>query len=144
MAKDRITKRQRQAVAKRARDCCEYCRSQERYSPDTFSIEHIIPRQLGGPNTLENLALACQGCNSYKAAKITGYDPMTNKQAPIFHPRLQRWQDHFMWDEDFTQVIGVTSIGRATVRELHLNRPGLVNLRRVLVKLGEHPPVDLD
>ena len=144
MAKARITARQRQAVARRARDCCEYCRSQERYSPDTFSVEHIIPRQLGGQNALENLALACQGCNNYKATKTTGYDAATDEQVPLFNPRLQRWSEHFAWDGDFTRVIGVTPTGRATVAELHLNRPGLVNLRRVLTIIGEHPPSEPD
>lgn len=33
-----------------------------------------------------------------------------------------------------------TLIGRATVDALCLNRQALVNLRRVLVAAGEHPP----
>ncbi len=38
-------------------------------------------------------------------------------------------------------VLGLISIGRATVEKLQLNRAGLVNLRRILVEAGEHPPV---
>jgi len=53
-------------VALRAQECCEYCFSQYRYSPDPFSIEHIIPIPTGGSNDLDNLAFACQGCNSRK------------------------------------------------------------------------------
>ncbi len=34
-----------------------------------------------------------------------------------------------------------TPTGRATVSELQLNRPGLVNPRRALYTLGEHPPI---
>jgi hypothetical protein len=34
----------------------------------------------------------------------------------------------------------MTPIGRAPVEALHLNRPGLVNLRRILHAAGEHPP----
>ena len=37
-------------------------------------------------------------------------------------------------------VVGMTPSGRATVMALQLNRPGLVNLRRILAAAGEHPP----
>ncbi|WP_394794187.1 HNH endonuclease [Armatimonas sp.] len=49
----------RRAVAERAVFCCEYCRAQERYSPDDFVIDHILPRRRQGSNLLVNLALAC-------------------------------------------------------------------------------------
>jgi 5-methylcytosine-specific restriction endonuclease McrA len=51
-------------VAQRAKDCCEYCRSQAKFSPDPFSIEHIVPRSQGGETNSTNLALSCQGCNN--------------------------------------------------------------------------------
>jgi hypothetical protein len=51
--------------------------------------------------------------------------------------------DHFAWSDDFTLVIGLTPTGRATVEKLQLNRSGLVNLRRVLRAVGEHPPAEL-
>jgi 5-methylcytosine-specific restriction endonuclease McrA len=53
-------------VAQRARNCCEYCRSQAQFSPDPFSIEHIMPRSVGGLSNSANLALSCQGCNNRK------------------------------------------------------------------------------
>lgn len=39
------------------------------------------------------------------------------------------------------QIIGLTPTGRATVEALRLNRPEVVNLRRLLFAHGEHPPV---
>ncbi|MCP4657958.1 MAG: HNH endonuclease [bacterium] len=36
------------------------------FSTHDFSIEHIVPIQKGGESTLDNLALACQGCNNFK------------------------------------------------------------------------------
>jgi hypothetical protein len=45
-----------------------------------------------------------------------------------------------MWSADYAIVIGITPSGRATVQALALNRPGVVNLRRVLHQLGDHPP----
>lgn len=58
----------------------------------------------------------------------------------LYHPRQQKWSDHFRWSEDYTLIIGLTPVGRATVESLKLNRRSLVNLRRVLFALGEHPP----
>ena len=58
----------------------------------------------------------------------------------LFHPRQQVWTEHFAWNEDFTQIIGKTPCGRATIQALCLNRNGLINLRRVLVMAGVHPP----
>jgi hypothetical protein len=46
---------------------------------------------------------------------------------------------HFTWNDDFTLMIGLTLTGRATIAALHLNRAELVNLRRALYTLGEHP-----
>jgi hypothetical protein len=41
-------------------------------------------------------------------------------------------------------AIGLTPTGRATVERLQLNREGVVNLRRVLRTIGQHPPMDSD
>jgi len=60
----------------------------------------------------------------------------------LYHPRRQKWTDHFAWSDDATLVIGLTPTGRATVEKLQLNRSGLVNLRRVLQAIGSHPPAD--
>ena len=38
-----ITAQQKNFITQRAQGCCEYCWSQLKFSPDSFSIEHIIP-----------------------------------------------------------------------------------------------------
>ena len=135
----RATPQQRQAVRACARGCCEYCRSQERFV-DPFEIDHIVPRIRGGETTLDNLALACRGCNSNKHDKIQGHDPATDNIVPLYHPRQQRWREHFEWDEDFTLIRGLTPTGRATVETLRLNRDERVDQRRILRMAGLHPP----
>src|SRR4051812_24673106 len=107
MAERRLTPDERQLVRARARGCCEYCRSQERFAMQPFAIEHITPRSLGGETAPENLAVACQGCNNHKYNKTHGTDPITEASAPLFHPRKQRWRDHFAWGEDCTLIIGL-------------------------------------
>jgi len=105
-----------------------------------FSIEHILPGSKRGPTDLDNLALACQGCNNHKYNKTHAPDPVTGDRVPLYHPRQQRWHDHFSWNHDYTLVVGLTPTGRATAAALQLNRPGLVNLRRILYAASEHPP----
>jgi hypothetical protein len=140
MRDDRAPAALRRGVWDRARGCCEYCRSQERFAMQTFSVEHIEPRSREGDTASDNLALACQGCNNHKYAKTEAVDPATGAVVPLFHPRRDRWREHFVWDEGCTLILGLTPVGRATVEALHLNRAGLVNLRRVLFAAGEHPP----
>jgi 5-methylcytosine-specific restriction endonuclease McrA len=141
MAESRVTKIQREAVVARAGGCCEYCLSQLKFSSDPFATEHIVPRSLGGQTDLNNLALACQGCNGYKYNKIEAIDPGSDQTVPLFHPRKDNWSDHFAWDEGCTRLIGLSPIGRATIEALRINRENLVNLRRVLFAVGEHPPI---
>ena len=142
MPEKHITSQQKYDVVERAKGCCEYCRSQVRFAMQSFSVEHIVPRSRGGKTEFENLALACQGCNNHKYTKTKGSDPVNGEIVPLYHPRLQRWREHFAWDEGCVLIIGLTPVGRATVRALCLNRDGLINLRRVLYITGTHPPAE--
>lgn len=144
MSKSRLTAAEKQIVAERAGGCCEYCRSQAKYSPDPFSTEHIVPRARGGTNQFDNLAFSCQGCNNRKYISTEAIDPVTGQLVPLYEPRKQRWNEQFVWNDDFTFVLGATPTGRATVEKLQLNREGVVNLRRVLRIVGQHPPPELE
>jgi len=141
MPEPRISPSQRARVVERAKGCCEYCQSQEQYSPDPFSVEHVIPLSKGGTNGLDNLAFACQGCNNRKYTSVEAFDPVSQSAVPLYHPRQHTWAQHFAWSDDGALILGLTPIGRAAVEKLQLNRPGLVNLRRILFEAGEHPPV---
>lgn len=127
-------------VRQRAGGCCEYCRCPDEFATQPHSIEHIRPRVRDGSNDPDNLALACQGCNNHKYAKVESVDELTNEIAPLFHPREMSWREHFAWSDDYSEVVPLSAVGRATVRELHLNRNGVCNMRRILYSMGEHPP----
>jgi hypothetical protein len=132
----------RRLVRARAREICEYCRSREDHSTQSFCFEHILPRVAGGKTTAENLAYSYQGCNAHKATRTEAVDYLNGKQAKLFNPRQMIWSEHFSWNEDFSEAVGVTPTGRATVEALKLNRRGLVNLRRALYAMGKHPPLE--
>ena len=135
-----VTKKDRQIVAVRALFCCEYCLSQEDYSPDYFSVEHIIPKAKNGTNSIENLAYACLACNSHKYTHTEGIDPVSGFTVSLYNPRKDIWHNHFQWNNDFSLIMGITAIGRATIERLHLNRVSVINLRLVLTPLAKHPP----
>lgn len=140
MARSYIPVAIRRAVFERAKGRCEYCQSRADYATETFAVEHIIPVSRGGTDDLENLALACSGCNGHKYNRTEATDPSDEALVPLFHPRRQNWESHFEWSEDYSRLVGITSTGRATVEMLQMNSPGYVNLRRVLYLLGKHPP----
>jgi len=136
----RPTNAQREDVFKRAEGLCEYCQSQEKYSNSTFEVEHILPISKGGETILKNLAFACSGCNKHKSHRISALDKNTKTEVSFYNPRKDIWREHFAWNEDFTEIIGLTAKGRVTIKELKLNRQSVINLRRVLLIVGEHPP----
>jgi 5-methylcytosine-specific restriction endonuclease McrA len=109
-------------------------------STQPYSVEHSVPQVRGGEDALDNLSLACQGCNGHKYTKTHAEDPITRQIVPLFHPRQQDWQEHFIWSHDYFLILGRTPIGRATVKALQLNRKGVVNLRQLLLGAGLHPP----
>ncbi len=140
MPDSRIRGKKRDAVFAAADFRCEYCQTPIEFTIQPFVVEHIVPLIRGGKSSIDNLACACGGCNGHKYDKIEAVDPAENILCPLFNPRTDMWAKHFSWNADFTQIIGITAIGRATVNALHLNRAGLVNIRRLMVLGGVHPP----
>jgi hypothetical protein len=122
-------------VRERERHQCAYCRTPESLTVTIFEIDHIIPKHSGGATSASNLCLACPSCNRYKGASLASIDPETGEAAQLFHPRKDRWEEHFAWAEDQTRIVGVTAKGRATVEKLRMNRPQMVRLRALWRRL---------
>jgi hypothetical protein len=140
MAKFSISSDLREAVRKRALSCCEYCKSQDKYSPTAFTIDHILPESLDGTSEFDNLCYACFLCNRLKSNKLKVFDNLLAKWVPLFNPRKDIWDEHFIWNEDSTQLIGISTIGVCTIKELKLNREKLIEYRNCIIPFGTHPP----
>lgn len=123
---------------------CGYCLSHQDNLPITLEIEHIVPLARGGATEEGNIWLACNRCNDFKGTQVQARDPVTGVLQPLFHPRRQRWRDHFQWDSEGVAILGLTPIGRATIEALQLNHPQSVAVRRRWVAAGWHPPRDAD
>jgi hypothetical protein len=88
---------------------------------------------------LENLALACRACNLYKGIQIEAIDSETGVLTPLFHPRRQNWTDHFVFEEQTQQIIGISAHGRVTVEALKMNDELAVAARRYWITLELFP-----
>jgi hypothetical protein len=105
-----------------------------------LEVEHIIPAAAGGSNDESNLWLACRLCNCFKAHHTSHVDPTSGQEVLLFHPRSQKWNEHFQWSADGTRILGTTACGRATVEALRLNNLVATTVRRYWVEAGWHPP----
>jgi len=135
-----ISAQLREQVIANAGGRCAYCQSRQDLMGVTFEVDHIVPKSAGGPTSLANLCLSCPTCNRHKARRLTAQDPVSGNVVPLFHPLKQAWAEHFTWSSDGTEVRGLTSIGRATIEALQMNRPTIVQLRGYWAALGLHPP----
>lgn len=141
MPRVRIAAEKRRLVVERAQERCEYCQCRSDYATETFAIDHVIPVSHGGNDKVDNLALACSGCNGRKYNKLEGVDPTGGVMVPLFNPRLQLWEEHFAWSKDYTEIIGLTASGRATIFALQMNRQNVINIRKAMFIMGVHPPI---
>lgn len=142
-----LSSQTRRLIRQRAKFLCEYCHSPEYLTPDRFTVDHILPQSLGGLDRLENLALACRRCNERRSNRMVALDPEDQQTVSLFNPRQQKWEDHFVWTEDGTRIIGVTPVGRATCSRLDMNDDrypdddSIRSIRQLWVQSGWHPPL---
>jgi len=125
----------RDFVRQRAGNRCEYCLLRQDHSQLTHHIEHIVARQHGGRDDVDNLALACHRCNLRKGPNLTGVDPVSGELVALFHPRRERWAEHFLLRGAHIQ--GTTPVGRATVYVLGMNDARRLELRSELRAHGD-------
>lgn len=118
----------RRLVRARAQNRCEYCGLHQDDSPlIPLQVEHVLPKKHAGSDDFENLAIACIDCNLHKGTNIAGLDPETRKLTPLYNPRIQDWDEHFVWIE--AEIHGLTPTGRVTVQVLDLNGADRIELR---------------
>ena len=72
---------------------CQYCGTQGR----ELTLDHVIPRRMGGPHSWDNLVSACMSCNHRKAGRTPQQAHMRLRRAP-FAPRATPYQQfvHFL------------------------------------------------
>ena len=141
MSRRKIPEDRQERVLQRSRYLCEYCHASEQWQYVRFTVDHVVPIALGGTDNFENLALACFHCNRQKADRID-INAESGESIPLFNPRKDSWQDHFIWSVDGLSIVGLTPTGNATIEALTLNRERVKNIRSADREIGRHPPPD--
>ncbi len=81
----------RRNIYKRDRYTCQYCGARPR--TEELTIDHVIPRSMGGTSTWENCVLACLDCNAKKGNRTPEQARMPLRRKP-FRPA---WKPMYMW-----------------------------------------------
>lgn len=89
----------RRNVFLRDRHRCQYC--QKRYSTHKLSLDHVVPRSLGGPTTWENIVTACVRCNVRKGGRTPQDAGMALTQTPM-RPKRNPLIEHQVSDKKYS------------------------------------------
>ena len=102
---DRMPKKEvkftRHNIFERDRNTCQYCGAV--FERKDLNLDHVIPRDRGGPTTWENIVCSCIVCNTRKANKTpseVGMHLIRKPKRPKWRPFVQvnlGFQQHESW-----------------------------------------------
>jgi 5-methylcytosine-specific restriction endonuclease McrA len=91
---DRLPKKEvkftRHNIFERDRNTCQYCG--HIYDRKDLNLDHVIPRDRGGPTTWENIVCSCIRCNTQKAnctPQEAGMHLVRKPKRPKWRPFVQ-------------------------------------------------------
>ena len=87
---DRLPKKEvkftRHNIFERDHNTCQYCG--EEFDRKDLNLDHVIPRDRGGPTTWENIVCSCVACNTKKA----NCTPLEAGMHLIRKPKRPKWR----------------------------------------------------
>ena len=105
MIYDRLPKKEvkftRHNIFERDKNTCQYCG--DIFDRKDLNLDHVIPRDRGGPTTWENIVCSCIGCNTRKANRTpqeAGMHLIRKPKRPKWRPFVQinfSLQQHDSW-----------------------------------------------
>jgi 5-methylcytosine-specific restriction endonuclease McrA len=69
----------RREIFRRDHYTCQYCGQKK----PNLTLDHVIPRRLGGEHTWENLVTACAACNHHKGGRTIAQAGMRLLRKPV-------------------------------------------------------------
>lgn len=84
----------RRNLLRRDAHTCQYCGSTER-----LTLDHVLPKSRGGPDTWENLVAACVPCNNRKGSRTPDEAGMALRRLP-FRPSHVMYMRDFLGEQD--------------------------------------------
>lgn len=87
---DRLPKKEvkftRHNIFERDKNTCQYCG--KIFDRKDLNLDHVIPRDRGGPTTWENIVCSCIACNTHKANRT----PQEAGMHLIRKPKRPKWR----------------------------------------------------
>ncbi|MHC1768945.1 MAG: HNH endonuclease [Verrucomicrobiia bacterium] len=87
---DRLPKKEvkftRHNIFERDKNTCQYCGKV--FDRKDLNLDHVIPRDRGGPTTWENIVCSCIACNTHKANRT----PQEAGMHLIRKPKRPKWR----------------------------------------------------
>lgn len=84
----------RRNIYARDKNLCQYCGN--KFPTNELTLDHVVPRRLGGQNTWTNLVCCCVGCNGKKGGQTPQQahmklitKPVRPKRNPVISTRLE-------------------------------------------------------
>lgn len=77
-----VVKLSKHEILRRDNFTCQYCGQRTAH----LTLDHVIPRRLGGPHSWENLVTACPGCNHRKGGRTLEQVHMALLHVPVAPP----------------------------------------------------------
>jgi len=68
---------------------CQYC--SDVFDYDELTIDHVLPRSLGGKTTWDNCVTSCKSCN-YKKGSHTNIKPLHQPYRPDYYNLMAKWR----------------------------------------------------
>ena len=91
---DRLPKKEvkftRHNIFERDKNTCQYCG--KAFDRNDLNLDHVIPRDRGGPTTWENIVCSCVSCNTRKANRTpfeAGLHLIRKPKRPKWRPFIQ-------------------------------------------------------
>src|SRR5215208_2970321 len=76
----------RHNIFERDKNTCQYCG--KGFDRQDLNLDHVIPRDRGGPTTWENIVCSCIGCNTRKGNRL----PREAHMTLIRKPKRPKWR----------------------------------------------------
>jgi 5-methylcytosine-specific restriction endonuclease McrA len=96
----RLTKRE---ILRRDNFTCQYCGQHL----SNLTVDHVVPRHLGGRHTWDNLVAACPGCNHRKGGRTIDQVQMHLLRMPVEPPASAKYlfAHHLHENQEWTPFV---------------------------------------
>lgn len=107
---------------------CGYCGVSEASVGGELEMDHFHPQAAGGSDEIDNLVYSCTTCNRFKGDYASAADAPDSLR--LLRPNVDDLTTH-IFEQAHGDLLGLTPRGWFHIQRLNLNRPQLVEMRRL-------------